>query len=435
MGPHSCGIFSDPTNQEAASKLTYFAAEGIVLQHAQLPSRRAGKQGSLCVRVVGPSDAGLSAKLAMEKGTPASGAQATSLDAIVKPGQDDRRDGLDSLRFLAILAVLFDHYVDPEVIRPGNVSVRFFLLISGFLITRTLLRHGSVDWLGFRIVLKSFYARRALRIWPLYHLLLLAIFAMGWISVLQLTVHSVFLTNFAQAWRNDWNIPWYLAHLWTLSVQEQYYLVWPLLFFLLRSKRWWFLVAMIAVAVCFRAAMLASGQEGTVGFYTLPFASFDALAMGSILAISHERWNVQHPLGLSVALVAMCFAASYSGSELLQVVVLPVLWLFALGVVTIGVFENRFGRIAGFLNWKSLVFLGRISLGIYLLHLPVWQAFMMWSPSWLDPYVTRPSFHAFALLVPSTILLATLSWLFFERPLQQFRRYFPYRPDPAYRTT
>jgi peptidoglycan/LPS O-acetylase OafA/YrhL len=377
----------------------------------------------------------LSAKRSIEKGIPASGAQATGGEANAKHGADDRRGGLDSLRFLAILAVLFDHYVDPEVFRPGNISVRFFLLISGFLITRTLLRHDSLDWLGFRAVLKSFYARRALRIWPLYHLLLLTIFAAGWISVLQLTVHGVFLTNFAQAWRNDWNLPWYLAHLWTLCVQEQYYLVWPLLFFVLRSKRWWFLAAMIAVAVCFRLGMLVSGQEGTVGFYTLPLASFDALAVGSLLAISHERWTVQNPLGLSVVLVGLCLAVSYSGSELLQVVVLPVLWLFALGVVTMGVFENRFGRPAGFLNWRPLVFLGRISLGIYLLHMPVWQAFMIWSPSWLDPYVSQPSFHAFALLVPATILLATLSWLYFERPLQQFRRHFAYRPDPAYLTS
>lgn len=385
------------------------------------------------MHVAKPGDAARSVEQSSEADILASAPAPTDAQAVVKHDPDERRGALDSLRFLAILAVLFDHYVDPEVVRPGNISVRFFLLISGFLITRTLLRHGSQDWSGYRVVLGSFYARRALRIWPLYHLLLVVIFTVGWISLLQLTVHSVFLTNFAQAWRNDWNIPWYLAHIWTLCVQEQYYLVWPLLFFFLGPKRWYFLVAMIAVAVLFRAGMLASGQEGTVGYYTLPIASFDALAMGSLLAIFPERWSVQHPVRLSAALVALCIAVSYADIGVLRHAVLPILWLFALGVLTIGVFENRLGRANGFLNWRPFVFLGRISLGIYLLHMPVWQAFMVWSPSWLNPYVSQPSLHAFGVLTTATILLSTLSWLFFERPLQRFRRYFPYRLDPAYR--
>ncbi len=385
------------------------------------------------MHVAKSGDAGPRARRFSEEAIPLPGARPAGAEVIVQPRADDRRGGLDSLRFLAILAVLFDHYVDPEVVRPGTISVRFFLLISGFLITRTLLRHGEVDWPDFRVVLRSFYARRALRIWPLYHLILLATLAAGWMSLLQFAVHGVFLTNFAQAWRNDWNLPWYAAHLWTLSVQEQYYLVWPLLFFFLRSKRWWFLVAMIGAAVCFRLGMLISGLEGTVAFHTLPFASFDALALGSLLALSHERWVVRHPLRLSAALTVLCVAASYSGSEWLQVALVPVLWLIALGVVTIGVFENRLGRSAGFLDWRPLVFLGRISLGIYLLHLPIWQALMMWSPAWLHPHISQPSLHAFALLAPATILLATLSWLLFERPLQQFRRYFPYKADPAIR--
>jgi peptidoglycan/LPS O-acetylase OafA/YrhL len=387
------------------------------------------------VHVAKPGDAARRSEQSSETGFLSPATEPTIAQTVVKYGPDDRRGGLDSLRFLAILAVLFDHYVDPEVVRPGNISVRFFLLISGFLITRTLLRHGLPDWSAYRVVLRSFYARRALRIWPLYHLLLVAIFAVGWISWRQLAVHGVFLTNFAQAWRNDWNIPWYLAHLWTLCVQEQYYLVWPLLFFFLGAKRWYFLVAMIAVAVCFRVSMLVSGQENAVGYHTLPMASFDALAMGSLLAIFPERWSVQHPLRLFAVLVTLCIAVSYADSGALRHAVLPVLWLFALGILTIGVFENRLGRASGILNWKPLVFLGRISLGIYLLHLPVWQAFIMWSPSGLHPYVSQPSIHAFGLLTLATILFSTLSWLFFERPLQQFRRYFPYRLDPAFRTS
>lgn len=361
---------------------------------------------------------------------PSSAIQLTDNRAGTRVATQERRNGLDSLRFLAISAVLFDHYIDPEIIRPGNVSVRFFLLISGFLITRSLLRYGSADWTQFRFVLKSFYARRALRIWPLYHVLLIAVFALGWISALQLMVHGTFLTNFAQAWRNDWNLPWYLAHLWTLCVQEQYYLAWPLLFFVLGPRRRMFLLGLIAVAVCFRLGMWLNGQAATVGFYTLPFASLDALALGSLLAISHERYSLKNPWGATLGLLTLCVAFSFFDNELLQVVLLPTLWLLALSVITLGVFDYRFGRSAHFLNWKPLVFLGRISLGIYLLHLPLWKAFMMWSPEWLLSYVGQTSFAAFAVLLPATILVATASWFAFEKPLQRFRTFFPYQPSP-----
>ena len=340
-----------------------------------------------------------------------------------------RREGLDSLRLLAILAVLFDHYVNPEGFKPGTLSVRFFLLISGFLITRTLINYISSNRSDNIQVIKSFYGRRALRIWPLYYAMLLIMLALGWISVKQLLLHSAFLTNFAQAWLNDWDLPWYLAHVWTLCVQEQYYLLWPMLFLTLGERRWMFLLAIIAAAVFFRVGMWVAGRAEDVAVYTLPLASFDALAIGSLIALYREQLTgyIKHPLACIIAFFIGCFAIYQFVGGFIVAVILPTIWLIPLSILMLAVFENRLGRLGSPLKWRPLVFFGRISLGIYLLHLPIAHALFQWSPPWLMALVSGESFTAFTVLTTATLVTATASWLLFEKPLQRFRIYLPYR--------
>lgn len=340
---------------------------------------------------------------------------------------NERRDGLDSLRIIAILAVLFDHYVSLETFRPGTLSVRFFLFLSGFLITSTLQRYASTNWQDNRILLKSFYARRALRIWPLYYLLLFFALSVGWITLKQLAVHAAFLTNFVQSWRDNWNYPWSFSHVWTLCVQEQFYLVWPVLYLLLRSARWAFLVLMIVGAVLFQTGMSLVGYSDAVATFALPFASFDALAIGALAAMYHGQLNarIKYPGVLCAVLLAVCAVFAVFGGGILQRAVLPTLWLAPLGIFTLGVFHDRFGGPAMVLKWSPLVFLGRISLGIYLLHLPLWKAAMVWGGPLL-PLVGKASLTAFAIMTPATLIAATISWLLLEKPLQRFRRFLPY---------
>ncbi|MCW3798014.1 acyltransferase [Sphingomonas sp. BN140010] len=341
----------------------------------------------------------------------------------------ERRHGLDSLRFLAILAVLFDHFVQLPAVQPGYVSTRFFLLLSGFLITRTLLRYEGPEPGRNRHLLRSFYGRRALRIWPLYYLILLGVLAAGLLPLRQFVVHAAFLTNIVQAWTNNWDLPWYLTHVWTLCVQEQFYLLWPAVMLPLGQRsRQWFLVALIGAAVLFRLLLWQLGMSDQVAFYTAPFASADALAAGSLLAIVHgaAAARLDRPAATIVALFGGCLLLHFVGRAAASTVLLPTLWLAPLGFLTLAVFDGRLGSAGAWLEWPPLAFLGRISLGIYLLHLPLWLLFFKLAPDWLQRLVPAPSWAAFLLLAPATIATAAVSWWLFEQPLQRFRRYLPY---------
>ena len=345
----------------------------------------------------------------------------------------ERSDQLDSLRFIAILFVLFDHFAEPTLFRPGTISVRFFLMLSGFLITQTLHRYLSSGTHNKGRVLARFYGRRALRIWPLHTAILVVLLVGGALSTQQFAIHASFFTNIAQAWENTWSIPWYSAHLWTISVQEQFYLVWPLLFCALQGRaRLVLLAILIAAAIAFRASMEAAGLVDTVGYYTLPFASFDALAAGSLLALFLNRLPTPFPYApqATFVLVAACFGVRWFNNPIAVDVLLPSLWLLPLSILTISAYQRRLGPLGTILGHPILVYLGRISLGIYLLHMPVWHAFMTFSPEPLSSIIHGPSLTTFFIMTIATLACAVLSWLFLEKPLQQFRKYLPYVAEP-----
>lgn len=353
-----------------------------------------------------------------------------------------RRVQLDSLRIVAILGVLFDHGGLSEWFMPGQVGVRFFLLLSGFLITRTLVSHASAPWHESAPVIRRFYAKRALRIWPLYYAILAVLLLAGEIKGREALIHGLFVTNFAQALANHWHVTsWFLPHLWTICVQEQFYLFWPLLFVAAGvSGRLVVLAIMLGSAVVFRSGMWLAGLEAQVGFSTLPLAAFDALAVGSLLAISHARLRalLSQPWLIAAAALALGLALAGLSDGFFPTVLVPTLWLLPLGVLVLCTFDGRLGLLGTVLNWSPLVFLGRISLGIYLLHLPVALALVELSPRSLLPLLAHKTWSAFAINTSVTVTVAVLSWFLFERPLQNLRRYLAYeRPgsgraaDPA----
>ena len=353
------------------------------------------------------------------------------MEPVSRPAEG-RSEQLDSLRLIAILGVLFDHAGISTRFFPGEVGVRFFLLLSGFLITGTLLRHARGTWRESLPALRDFYARRALRIWPLYYAVLGVLLLTGEILWPEALVHGLFLTNIVQAIQNHWQIPsWFLPHLWTLCVQEQYYLVWPLLFAALHAPgRTVVLGAMLGIAVAFRLGMWLAGLRLHVGFSTLPFASFDALAVGSLLAIGHARLRADLTPRLTLGATALAAILGLAGmlGGFVSAVALPVLWLAPLSVLILCAIEGRLGPLGPILRWRPLVFFGRISLGIYLLHLPVALAFVELSPPWLLKLVEHHTWSAFFINGTATLAAATLSWFLFERPLQRFR---PARQRPA----
>ena len=147
---------------------------------------------------------------------------------------------LDGLRALAVLMVVVHHYVEGGWGLAANLGVKLFFVLSGFLITSILLRSrsqsGAAGWNRWRAV-RNFYARRFLRIFPLYYLVvaLAAILDveptreyLAW-----LLTYTLNLKMAAQGWYID-----HFAHFWTLSIEEQFYLIWPWVFYSVPAADW-----------------------------------------------------------------------------------------------------------------------------------------------------------------------------------------------------
>src|SRR5438477_12407546 len=198
----------------------------------------------------------------------------------------------DGLRALAVLTVMVDHFSAdvpnfplPDWIHLGATGVRLFLVLSGYFITASLRRardRMDVGELSAGRTMAAFYWRRLLRIGPAYFMfaaiaLLLNLGAIRyyWPWVFTGTV------DWLIAWNNEW--PLAISHLWLISVQEQFYFLWPLL--LLLSPRRWVSCAIIAVAVAgiaFRIGCVVFSVP-IIARWVLPFGSLDSLAAGAAL--------------------------------------------------------------------------------------------------------------------------------------------------------
>ncbi len=139
------------------------------------------------------------------------------------------RPQLDSLRAFAVLAVLFTHFwrYDSEL---GELGVRLFFVLSGFLLTSILLRERDRSRelaISRPRLLRDFYARRILRIWPIYYAALFASVLLGAQGIARTFAwHALFASNILFFLEQSWTPP-EVAHLWTLAVEEQFYLVLP----------------------------------------------------------------------------------------------------------------------------------------------------------------------------------------------------------------
>jgi len=194
--------------------------------------------------------------------------------------------GLDGLRAVAILTVIVYHFGFDQV--PGDLGVELFFVLSGFLITRQLLKEfrqsGTVD-------LGRFHHRRLLRIFPAYYVYLAFAFfeecARGYCWTPGLLASGIgHVVNYYNAFNGHPNTV--IAHAWALSLQEQFYILWPLALIMLarRGGRWMVagLTASIFVVVLWRYALI--GMVGTVPAYLYNAfdTRFDSLALGCLLA-------------------------------------------------------------------------------------------------------------------------------------------------------
>ena len=348
----------------------------------------------------------------------------------------DRIPSLDGLRGISIALVLFSHLAGTggfpvsaaaaNVWSLGSFGVTVFFVISGFLITGLLLDElARTD----RIRLGRFYFRRTLRIFPPYFALLAALLAaqaIGWIALQPGdTLHAATYTSNYHTERS-----WYVGHTWSLSVEEQFYLLWPAVLVLAGTRRALFIAAATVLIVpiirvaeweLFRSAGYGVGHR----FETIA----DAIAVGCVLACARPWLHRFEPYMrlLRSPLFVLVPVFALAGNLLHDHPLLA----FGAGITVMNVclalcldwcvtfHDGRVGRV---LNAAPLVFVGWISYSLYL---------------WQQPFLNRASQAAiaqFPLNIILTIAAALASYYVIERPSLQLRRRIESRrrrPAPA----
>jgi len=208
------------------------------------------------------------------------------------------REDIDGLRAIAVISVVIFHAF-PKLIPGGFIGVDVFFVISGFLITGIILEELKND--AFSLI--GFYKRRIKRIFPALITILIFVLAIGWLILLpedygQVGLHAgasgLFFTNFVLfqeiGYFNNDSITKPLLHLWSLAVEEQFYLFWPLILIFFQSSRKIFFatISIFLVSLIFSVTYQDVNPEGN---FFLPFGRFWELMSGSILAITFIRYK------------------------------------------------------------------------------------------------------------------------------------------------
>ena len=347
---------------------------------------------------------------------------------------------LDSLRALAVAGVVVYHLGLARpwgTVRWGGAGVELFFVLSGFLITGILLAARDKIESGRESrggAVRLFYIRRFLRIFPIYYVTLAVVAGIG-IGAARSTLpwHVAYLSNVYFA-RHGWNGA--ISHLWSLSVEEQFYLVWPwLILFLPRRMLPRAVVAAIAVGPLFRLACVIAGVN-EIAIEVLPFGCLDLLGFGALLA--YLRWSdTPLPRWLpAAAAMALVIAVGFEIARLYDVIVGPEIVsgriarsLFFGWVVVRGAdgFKGLGGAI---LSLRPLAAIGRISYAIYLFHNFANELAQKFFHYALDrPY--PDSIVAQRLItVGGTLAAAAVSWRYFEGPINRFKERFHAGPPP-----
>lgn len=338
------------------------------------------------------------------------------------------RPDIDGLRALAVVSVIVDH-LTPGVLAGGNLGVDLFFVLSGCLIT-ALIRS---DWAAGRFTLADFYERRVRRILPAL-LAVLAATSLGAVVLLlpkdligyarSLLAALGFVANIHFWWVIDYFAPISgekpLLHTWSLGVEEQFYLLFPLLMMVLLRLRVATAMAVLAAIVAVSLGLnlvLKMVVNGTFSFYMLPSRAWE-LAVGALIAFMPIRGSM--PRTVVWAASAIGFWAIGLGLLEGKVAVLPAALPVVVGTALVVWAEGRapspLGRL---LSLPPLTFLGRISYSLYLWHWPILVLLRY-------RLVRPPTPLELALAVVAMLVCATLSWRFVETPFR--RRDRPFRP-------
>ena len=344
--------------------------------------------------------------------------------------------GLDGVRGVAVLLVFISHFhwilsPDPfltkvtpwhfinRTFEAGFMGVDIFFVLSGFLITSLLMKDRSTNQ---KNLFKRFYRRRALRLLPALYALLIADFFVSrwenfpgdiqwrttWHAILFLNNWNI-VNNFGEA-QND------LGHLWSLGIEEQFYLIWPLTIWLLAklkipSKMMIPLILFASLVVMAHRTSLWNDGTSWIILYIRTDTRLDSLLIGAMFAYVYRHFQVPSKILNSVATL------SFLGLVYIKYVLDKSPFIFEMGwtiiallagFIILSVAEGAF-FIQKVFTWRPLTMIGKVSYGLYLWHMPIFLLF--------GRHVTsgsRPLRLLIAIILACVV--TSLSWFFIEKP-------------------
>lgn len=393
------------------------------------------------------------------------------LDPSVPPPSKTFYPALDGLRAVAVLMVFYHHYVNQVIpLGFGWIGVDVFFVLSGFLITGIL-----YDTRDDPHRLRNFYGRRALRIFPLYYAVLLSALVLApvfhWVWHDAWLLWPLYLGNYARfIWLDDFRqgsgtlehlrsslhpdapLFIYLGHFWSLCIEEQFYLVWPLIVFLLRDRvrlRGICLAACVVAPLARYACFLILPPSYiAAGFlYRVMPLRIDALLMGGALALMMRgpewprvrRWCGPALIALLLGLAASeaivlartghLYQLSFTAPEM-ATFGFSLVDLFAVLVIVQSL--DGAGWLSHALAVRPLRALGRISYGFYVFHDIFHEPWgilvrIVAGPMSLESIRLATAVTAFL----GTLLLAALSFRYFETPFLGLKRFLVEAGSPA----
>jgi peptidoglycan/LPS O-acetylase OafA/YrhL len=350
---------------------------------------------------------------------------------------------LDGLRAFAIIPVLLLHWSPTEgrfwwigiFGKAGWIGVDLFFVLSGYLITGILL--GTVQRPHYY---RNFVTRRTLRIFPLYYLCLI-LFTLAtrvaggepWASLHEwggVGWFFAYVGNLRTAWMNTWPSVFLFVPLWSLQIEEQFYLLYPLVIARLsRRGIGILLICCVVAAPLLRSCLLLIWRDHALACYVLTPCRMDSLALGGLVALMFRSPDRQ-PSYARVRSVAMCSGAiatvMYVVCRLLGSATEYDLPMASIGYTVIDIafasllaliIVRPSGALINLLRWRPLVYTGQIAYGLYLLHEPTSLSVRkVVSVIWRIDLATVPAL-ALPIYFAATFIVASLSWRFFESPI------------------
>lgn len=333
---------------------------------------------------------------------------------------------LDGLRGIAIIAVLLHHQLTPFSLSGGFLGVDLFFVLSGFLITGLLLdefeKTGSIS-------LRNFYTRRVLRLGPALALYLLASLAVSYHRQLMSVTSQIKLIVIALLYSTNWRLAFGwdstldpTAIIWSLSIEEQFYLIWPLLVLgglALKLKRRFIIVGLglSILGVMFHRYLLSYEAVPLTRLYYGTDTRADALLVGCLIAllpitaiwVRAKRWlNVASILS-AAGLVYLIVVSTFSDAFLYRAGFTGIALLAGILILVAANSPPRLLSVV--LKWSPLRWFGRISYGLDLWHWLVVQNMSLYYLGYWQPWAR----------LAIALGIASASFYFVERPFNKLK--------------